>query len=90
MIKLFLSIEPILDFDLDIFVQMLKEINPSYISIGADSKNHNLPEPSKEKIKELIDSCRCFTEVKIKDNLVRLYDYPTPLKTDSEDSIPTP
>src|SRR4030042_1143649 len=34
------SIEPILDFDLDTFVWMIKQIHPSFISIGADSKNH--------------------------------------------------
>lgn len=48
------------------------EINPKFVSIGADSKKHNLPEPSKEKIEALIRELSLFTEVKIKDNLRRL------------------
>ena len=67
-----ITIEPIFDFDLERFIEDLQLIKPEWINIGADSKGHNLPEPSKEKIKELIDSCRCFTDVKIKDNLKRL------------------
>lgn len=67
-----ITIEPIFDFDVIRFIEDLQMIKPEWINIGADSKGHNLPEPSKEKIQELIDSCRCFTEVKIKDNLVRL------------------
>lgn len=67
-----ITIEPIFDFDVVRFIEDLQMIKPEWINIGADSKGHNLPEPSKEKIQELIDSCRCFTEVKIKDNLMRL------------------
>ena len=70
--KIFLSIEPIMDFDLEPFVQIIKNIKPKFVSIGADSKNHNLPEPSKEKIEVLIRELKKFTEVKIKDNLKRL------------------
>ena len=67
-----ISIEPILDFDLVTFVEQLKYIEPSFVSIGADSKNHHLPEPPAEKIKELIAELQKFTEVKIKPNLTRL------------------
>lgn len=66
------TIEPIMDFDLVPLVSMIKNINPQWVNIGADSQRHNLPEPSKEKINELISALRCFTEVKIKDNLKRL------------------
>lgn len=66
------SLEPIMDFDLDVMIKWMKDIAPKYISIGADSKGHNLPEPSEEKIKLLIKELRGFTEVKIKDNLKRL------------------
>ena len=43
------SIEPIMDFDLDIFVEWLRDIAPNYVSIGADSnkekdKNYTLPD----------------------------------------------
>ncbi len=66
------SIEPISDFKLDFFVDMIKEIKPEFVSIGADSKGHNLPEPSWEKVQQLITELKKFTEVKVKDNLMRL------------------
>jgi protein gp37 len=72
MIRRMVTIEPILDFDLEPLVEMIKRIAPEWVNIGADSKGHNLPEPSKEKIEALITELRKFTEVKIKDNLKRL------------------
>jgi len=66
------SIEPILDFNLDIMVRWMQQIAPKFISIGADSKNHNLPEPPREKVKELLKELRKFTQVKVKKNLDRL------------------
>jgi protein gp37 len=71
-IKKMLSIEPICEFDLPILVGWVKLINPDFVSIGADSKKHNLPEPSKDKVNELIKALEEFTEVKIKSNLGRL------------------
>ena len=70
--KKMISIEPIMDFDLDVFLNKIKEVKPSFVSIGADSKNHHLPEPPAGKIKELISELQKFTEVKIKPNLARL------------------
>jgi len=70
--KTFLSLEPLLDFDVDVLVKEIEHVKPSFISIGADSKGHNLPEPPAGKIKELIQELEKFTEVKIKDNLQRL------------------
>lgn len=66
------SIEPIMDLDVDIMVGWLKEIEPVFVSIGADSKGHHLPEPSPEKVSMLIEELSKFTEVKVKDNLGRL------------------
>lgn len=66
------SLEPIIDFDIAEFVQIIAYIHPKFVSIGADSKGHNLPEPSPEKIKELIKELEKFTEVRIKPNLRRL------------------
>jgi len=68
----FITCEPILDFDLKEFVGIIKGIQPQFVNIGADSKGHNLQEPSKEKIEALIKELKKFTEVKIKDNLKRL------------------
>jgi len=66
------SMEPILDFDLDTMVEWVKEIKPDFVSIGADSKSNGLPEPSKEKVLELINEMKMITEVKKKTNLNRL------------------
>lgn len=66
------SIEPVLDFDVGLFVQMLHNIDPNKISIGADSKGHGLPEPNKTKLKALIVECKKFAEVLEKPNLARL------------------
>lgn len=67
------TIEPILDFDVHDLVLMIKDIQPKFVAIGADSKRHNLDEPSSEKIKELIEELNRFTQVKIKKNLKRIY-----------------
>jgi len=70
--KTMVSIEPILDFDLDILVSWIKSIQPDFVSIGADSKGHGLPEPPRQKILKLIDELKKFTEVKVKSNLKRI------------------
>jgi len=67
------TIEPIMDFDLDALVNLIKSIKPKWVNVGADSKGHKLPEPSKEMILELIDRLSMFTEVKQKNNLKRLF-----------------
>ena len=67
-----ISIEPIMNFDLEPFVRQIRWVSPEFVSIGADSKNHNLPEPPAGKIKELIAELGKFTEVRIKPNLNRL------------------
>lgn len=72
MIDCYITIEPIIDFDLIDFVKMLKQCNPIQINIGADSGSNNLPEPPKEKILELISELEKFTKVKRKSNLKRL------------------
>jgi hypothetical protein len=66
------SIEPIMDFDLDVLVAWINQINPDFVSIGADSKGHNLQEPSADKVDRLIQELSDFTEVKVKGNLKRL------------------
>jgi len=51
----FISIEPIMDFDLIEFSRWIYDINPEIVEIGADNYNNNLPEPSSDKIHKLID-----------------------------------
>lgn len=59
-------IEPILNFDLDIFVEWNREINPERIYIGYDSKGCGLPEPDLIKTILLINELSKFTKVKTK------------------------
>ena len=68
----YITIEPIMDFDLIEMVNLIRICNPIQVNIGADSGNNNLPEPSKEKILQLIEKLEEFTNVKQKKNLKRL------------------
>ena len=70
--KSMISMEPLLDFDLDVMLEWAKEIKPSFVSIGADSITKKFAEPSPEKTKELVDGVKKITEVRVKDNLQRL------------------
>lgn len=71
-VKTFVTIEPIIDFDLDDMLQLIENCNPKQVNIGADSKGNSLPEPPKEKILKLITELEKFTIVKQKKNLKRL------------------
>ncbi|VVB53351.1 Uncharacterised protein [uncultured archaeon] len=53
-VKKFVTIEPILDFDVETMVEWLEDLKPEFVNIGADSKKSGLPEPSKEKIVRLV------------------------------------
>jgi hypothetical protein len=66
------SIEPVMAFDLPVFLRWLQAIGPQFVSIGADSKGHNLPEPTMGELDMLVVALRKFTEVKLKKNLGRL------------------
>jgi hypothetical protein len=59
------SIEPIMDFDLETFVQWISDIKPILVHVGYDNYNSNLPEPPLSKTKQLIEHLRKFTTVKI-------------------------
>lgn len=72
-----ITIEPIMDFDLDILVEWMKDIKPIQVNIGADSnkekeKDYKFPEPSKEKVIDLIEELGKFTKVIVKPNLKRI------------------
>lgn len=45
--------EPIIDFDVDVMVEWIREINPCMIWLGYDSKGSYLPEPELQKVKAL-------------------------------------
>ena len=68
----YVTIEPIMDFNISRLLLLLQYINPQQVNIGADSGNNNLPEPSPEKVRELIKELEKFTKVHIKKNLNRI------------------
>lgn len=70
--ELFITIEPVMDFDVLDFLDMIKSCSPKQVNIGADSGNNHLPEPSKEKLMDLIDELKKFTTIHHKRNLSRI------------------
>jgi DNA repair photolyase len=68
----FISIEPIMDFDLKEFTDDIRSILPEFIVMGADSKNSYLPEPTSTKINLFEGNLQSFTKVIKKDNLKRI------------------
>ena len=74
----FVTIEPIMEFDLDEFAGWFQQFTPDLVWIGADSKKCNLPEPTAKEVKWLIRELKNITVVRIKNNLDRL------LSTESE------
>ena len=68
----YITIEPIMDFDLNSLVSLIRLCRPIQVNIGADSGNNNLPEPEPNKIMDLIDELDEFTIVKKKKNLSRI------------------
>jgi DNA repair photolyase len=69
----FITIEPVLDFDVDILAKWIYEIDPRFLNLGADSKNHNLPEPTIDKIHNLVAELHRYgIELREKHNLKRL------------------
>lgn len=69
----FVSIEPIMDFDLLELVQWMVDIKPEIIEVGADNYHNNLPEPSPDKVNALLVHIRqiCPTVIE-KEGLERL------------------
>ena len=68
----YITIEPIMDFDMDELVELISTCNPIQVNIGADTGNNKLPEPSREKVLSLINELGKFTKVKQKKNLKRI------------------
>jgi DNA repair photolyase len=59
-------IEPIMDFDLELFAQWIKEIRPAMIYVGYDNYNNRLTNPSATKTAQLIDQLKAFAKVRTK------------------------
>ena len=52
------SIEPILDFDMEVFLEWIMDINPILVYVGYDNYNNKLPEPPLSKTIRLIRELR--------------------------------
>jgi len=59
----FVSIEPILDFDLEVLASWIEEVRPLVVAIGYDNYGNRLPEPPLDKTHRLISKLREFTFV---------------------------
>jgi DNA repair photolyase len=72
-VKTYVTIEPIMDFDVMELVKLIKMCRPEQVNIGADSGNNHLPEPSKTKLLDFINELK-FQNITIhkKTNLKRL------------------
>jgi len=68
----FVTIEPIMQFDLEEFIGWFQQFTPDLIWIGADSHKSNLQEPTAKEIKLLIKQLGEITDLRLKDNLYRL------------------
>lgn len=68
----FISIEPIMDFDLEVLLRWMRSIRPEIIEVGADNYHNHLPEPPWGKVERLLDALRGYTRVVEKEGLERL------------------
>lgn len=59
----FVAMEPLMDFDLNIFEKWIQNINPEKVSISFDNYNHGIISPNKEKAIKLCKDLASFTEV---------------------------
>ena len=71
-VKKMVSLEPIMDFDPDTLLSWIDMIKPDFVSIGADSKGHQLPEPPATKIQYLVEEMVGVTTERLKTDITRL------------------
>ena len=71
------TVEPIMDFDTDEFVELIRRCKPRWVNIGKNEKDFILlPEPTIEKTQELIrrlEACKEIGKVNIKENAQRWF-----------------
>ncbi len=61
--KKFISIEPIMDFDVEILADWIEKIRPIQVAVGYDNWNNRLPEPALSKTLKLIERLEEITSV---------------------------
>ena len=71
--KTMVTIEPIMDFDIEDLVDTVTACRPNWVNIGANTNRKiKLVEPAPSKVIDLIDTLKSISEVKVKPNLRRL------------------
>jgi hypothetical protein len=60
------TIEPVLDFDVEIVAEWVRDIRPVTCYIGYDSKKNYLPEPELSKVEVLMEKLKETTNVRAK------------------------
>jgi hypothetical protein len=57
------TVEPVLDFDVEIMERWIREIRPENCYVGYDSKRNYLPEPELHKVEVLMKKLKEITNV---------------------------
>ncbi len=69
----FVSVEPLMDFDLTTLARWIGHIQPEIVEVGADNYHNNLPEPPWWKVEALLGALKQLVpQVVEKDGLERL------------------
>lgn len=76
--RIMVSVEPAMPFDLEPFVEMIRTLEPEYVSIGVDTQaafiQHGIEKPTIAKLFRLSEALGAFTQVKVKPNVLSLAD----------------
>ena len=72
-IETYLTIEPIMAFDEDELVRLIRMCRPTQVNIGANTYDKiRIPEPAKQEIFDLVNEIKDGCKVELKSNLERL------------------
>lgn len=71
-LKTYVTVEPLMDFDLAEMIDCIRRCNPTQVNFGKESKGLiKLPSPDKQKVQKLITAVAKFTEhIVLKKNLL--------------------
>ena len=68
-IDTYVTAEPLMQFDLDEMVEYIRRCNPKQVNIGRNTNRKvELPEPTADEVKALVEELEKFTKVEIKKN----------------------
>ena len=67
--KAFFHLQNLMQFDLDEMVEYIRRCNPKQVNIGRNTNRKvELPEPTADEVKALVNELEKFTKVEIKKN----------------------